>query len=320
MRADRRSSGRLPTPPADQRPGARWSGLLDVLPGEAPAVPCHVVQGADPDGPTLVVTAGVHGAEYASIVAAQRLAATPPDRIRGRLVVVPIVSTASYFARSIYVSPLDGKNLNRVFPGDPDGSPTERLAHWLVEALLAGADAYLDLHGGDLVEALTPFAIHVRADEAATAMAEAFGLPYRIEEEPRGSMSFVAAHGRGVPAVLAEAGGQGLWPRRAVATLEEGARRVLHHLGMTDAAPAGGVRSRVIGRFAWSRSEHDGCWYPEVEAGDAVRAGQLLGTLRGVLGEPLQDARSTDDGTVLFAVTSLAINAGDPLVGVGVPA
>jgi hypothetical protein len=182
------------------------------------------------------------------------------------------------------------------------------------------ADAYLDLHGGDLVEALTPFAIHWRDDADSAAMADAFGLPYRIEEEGSG-MTFAAAHALGIPAVLAEAGGQGLWPESAVGLLEDGARRVLAHLGMI---PARGVpdgeATQIVDTFAWSRSEHAGCWYPAVAAGQSVRAGQALGTVTDLLGRTLQAARSAVDGTVLFAVSSLAINEGDPLVGIGVPA
>lgn len=306
------------SPPDDVAPGSRWSGFLEPLGGEAPPVPCHVLQGSSA-GPTLLVTAGIHGAEYASIAAAQRLAALDPTGLAGRLVVVPVVNTSAYYARSIYVNPLDGKNLNRVFPGRADGSASERLAHWLVTELMAKADAYLDLHGGDLIEALTPFAIHWRGDAASAAMGDAFGLPFRIEEAGAG-MTFAAAHDLGIPAVLAEAGGQGLWPESAVALLEDGARRVLAHLGMLKGDLPAGEPSRVVETFAWSRSEHAGCWFPAVAVGEDVRAGRVLGAVTDMLGRPLQEARSTVDGTVLFAVTSLAINAGDPLVGVGVPA
>ena len=305
-------------PPDDLDRGTRWSGLLTPLGDEAPPVPCHVITG-QVEGPTVLVTAGIHGAEYASIAAAQRLAKVDAHALLGRLIVVPIVNTAAYFARTIYVNPLDGKNLNRVFPGRPDGTESERLAHWLVSELLRYADAYVDLHGGDLIEALTPFTLHWRGDAKSAAMAEAFGLPIRIEQEGRG-MTFSAAHDLGVPAVLAEAGGQGLWPDSTVGLLEDGVRRVLAHLQMTEAAtPAAGAPSQVIDAFVWSRSEHDGCWHPAVTVGEHVQTGQVLGTVTDLLDNVVQEARSQVDGTVLFTVTSLAINRDDPLVGVGRP-
>lgn len=166
------------------------------------------------EGPTLLVTAGIHCAEYTSIRAAQRLAAIPAGELQGRLIVVPVVNASASFARSIYVTPEDGKNLDLVFPGRPDGTRSEVLAHWL-SGLIRGADAYLDLHGRDLIEALTPFAIHPNGEgplvRRAADRANACGLPYRIEDAGTG-MTFSAAHALGVPGVPAEAGGQGLWP------------------------------------------------------------------------------------------------------------
>jgi len=302
--------------PPEPAPGERWSGLLRPHGEAGPSVPCFVLRGRD-DGPTVLVTAGVHGAEYASIAAAQRLAAIEASALHGRLIVVPIVNVAAYFARSIYVTPVDGKNLNRVFPGDPDGTYSDVLAHW-VTGLMRGADAYLDLHGGDLVEALTPFAIHAAGTDAtarrAADLADAFGLPYRIEESGQG-MTFSAAHALGIPAVLAEAGGQGLWPDASVSMLEAGALRVLGALDMGVSAPRAATRPAVVREFAWSRSETEGCWYPAVQAGDRVRTGDRLGIVTDLLGETRQEPRSTVDGTVMFSVTSLAINRGDPLVG-----
>ncbi|MEJ2666582.1 MAG: succinylglutamate desuccinylase/aspartoacylase family protein [Deinococcales bacterium] len=284
-------------------------------------MPCFVLEGAA-SGPSLLVSAGIHGAEYASIAAAQRLTRLDPQALHGRLTVVPIVNRSAYAARSIYVTPEDGKNLNRVFPGRPDGSHSEVLAHWLT-GLMGDADAYLDLHGGDLIEALTPFAIHAPGDDdvarRAARLADAFALPYRIEEAGAG-MTFSAAHALGVPAVLAEAGGQGLWPEASVAALEHGCLRVMQALDMLASAPSALSRPAVLHEFAWSRSDADGCWYPWVQAGETVRAGQPLGVVTDLLGTTRQQPVSSVEGVVMFAVTSLAINAGDPLVGVGAAA
>ena len=290
--------------------------------GEAQrGVPCFVSKGTG-DGPTALVTAGIHGAEYASIAAAQRLAQIRPEALRGTLIVVPIVNVSAFFARSIYVTPEDGKNLNRVFPGRRDGSHSEILAFWLT-GLMEGADAYLDLHGGDLIEALSPFAIHAPGTgtvaRRAADLANAFGLPYRIEDAGKG-MTFSAAHDLGIPAVLAEAGGQGLWSEASVTTLTDGARRMLHQLGMLETSMPIETLPTALSEFSWSRSTAKGCWYPAVEAGEHVSAGQSLGIVTDVLGEVQQEAKSAVDGIVMFSVTSLAINEGDPLVGVGAAA
>ena len=116
------------------------------------------------DGPALVVTGGVHAAEYASIAAALEFGRSlDPANLRGRVIVVPVMNMPSFTARSIYVCPLDGKNLNRVFPGNARGTASEQIADWVFRNVISQADYYVDLHGGDLIEALVPFTIFFRS-------------------------------------------------------------------------------------------------------------------------------------------------------------
>jgi predicted deacylase len=287
--------------------------LLRVDLGQEIGIPCTVVRGREA-GPTLLVTAGVHGAEYASIAAAHRIAGIDPDGLSGTVVVLPIVNRPSFQARSIYINPIDGKNLNRVFPGAADGTFSERLAFWLCNGFMRHADAYVDLHGGDLIEALTPFSIFHRDHQPSRELATVFGLPYLVEGSGSGS-SYTAASAMGVAAVLAEAGGQGRWPEEAVELLFTGSWRVMQHLRMVpgEAPP---VDARLVRSFAWQFAEVSGCWYPRVAAGDSVAAGESIGTVKDLLGDELLEIRSASAGTVLFSVTSMAINVGDPLVGI----
>ncbi|MEX2502594.1 MAG: succinylglutamate desuccinylase/aspartoacylase family protein [Trueperaceae bacterium] len=277
-------------------------------------VPCTVIRGAQ-DGPTVLVTAGVHGAEYASIEAASRMARTDPSELRGTLIVLPIVNPPAFFARSIYVNPLDGKNLNRSFPGCAGGTFAERLAHWLTGTFFARADALIDLHGGDMIESLTPFSITAAGHAPSLELAEAFGLPLLVESGGTG-MTYAAATSLGVPAVLAEASGLGRWPDHEVERLTGGVQRALQHLGSLAGTPEPRPVRR-LSTFAWLRSEHRGLWRPTVTGGDEVRAGQEVGTVHDLHGAVLQRATSPQDGVVLFAVESLAIGVDDPLVGIG---
>src|SRR5262245_54269168 len=110
------------------------------------------------DGPKLTVIAGVHGCEYASMAGVRLWSASLAEReLRGSVRAVPVLNLPSWQARSPFVIPADGKNLNRCFPGNPAGSFTERFAHAAFGSLMAGADAVVDAHGGDLHEALEPF-------------------------------------------------------------------------------------------------------------------------------------------------------------------
>ncbi len=289
--------------------------LLEPELGHPVRIPVHLLRGERP-GPRLLITAGVHGAEYASIAAANQLARLDPSQLSGTLAVLPVVNPPSFFARSIYLNPVDGQNLNRMFPGDPSGSFASRLAHWL-GGWMSQADAYLDLHGGDLIEQLTPFSLYPAGQPASAELAGAFGLPWMLADSGT-TMSVAAASRLGLPAVLAEAGGNGLWPEAAVSALYQGTLRVMAKLGMWS-GPALAVPTppRQLSSFAWLRAEAAGFWHPAVQAGDQVEKGQTIGYLTDLLGEPVSQALSPEAGVVLFIVTSLAMNANDPLVGIG---
>src|SRR5262249_45759371 len=148
----------VPAPPA----GGRIQGTVawddPVLAGwEWPFV---AVNGARP-GPAVLVTAGIHGSEYASIDAAIRLGASlDPQKVRGQVLCLPVMNPSAYWERAPYVSPVDNLNLNRVFPGKAQGTFSAPVAYHLTEPAIRHADAYIDMHGGDLPEALVPFAIY----------------------------------------------------------------------------------------------------------------------------------------------------------------
>ncbi len=289
-----------------------------VSPIEGLEIPFFVVEGAEP-GPRLLVTAGVHGSEYCSIEAALRLRAVRPEEIRGTLAVLPILNVTGFRARSIYVMPEDGKNLNRMFPGRPDGTVSERLAHWLVTSVFPQADAYLDLHGGDLDESLVPFSLFPAGSEASKALAGAFGLPIAVSAGGEG-YTINAASRIGVPSVLAEVGGNGLWDEAGVAQMSAGIRRAMHHLGMIagPVAPAPQAMPQVVTMWV-PPAPCDGLWYPAKDLSEPVALGETLGEIRDVFGTVLATVPSEREGFVLYRLTSLAVNRGEALLGVGTP-
>ena len=293
---------------------ARW-------PGVAPEVPLVLVNGAE-DGPLTVILGGIHGCEYTSIDAAIQLARIlAGEPVRGRVAIVPVVALEAYAARSIYVHPVDRKNLNRSFPGRADGSESERLAHQLFQNLLKDCDTVIDLHGGDMNEALVPFIIYSRTPDPALNrraldLARAFGIRYIVASDTVGSTSSVAA-AAGKLAVLAEAGQQGILDPAGATLLVDGTLNALRSLGVIPGAVREHPGLEHVERFLWTRSDHFGCWYPLYQVGDRVVAGQKMGELRDLFGEVLQEVRADAAGPVLFCVTSLAINAGDPLFAIG---
>ena len=303
-------------------PGEKVYGMNEfAVQGQPYRLAMWVVNGAA-EGPTLVVTGGVHAAEYASIAAALDLGrALDPATLHGRAVVVPVMNLPAFTARSIYVCPLDGKNLNRVFPGSAQGTASEQIAAWVFTNVMSRADYYVDLHGGDLVEALVPFTIFFRSgdarvDDVSLEMAKVFGIHYLVCGETPGS-TFCAASRAGIPSILAESGGQGIWTPEDVGLLTRGLDRVMRHLEMTDGAVPDPLSFTLLEQFLWLRSDHDAFWYPAVPVGEAVKKGQNLGEIKDAEGRVLQTAASPADGRILFVVSSLAINRTDALLAVG---
>jgi len=303
-------------------PGEKRFGVNEFVVQGAPyRLPMWLVNGAA-DGPTLVVTAGVHAAEYASIAAALDLGRSlDPARLSGRVVVVPVVDVPAFAARAIYVCPLDGKNPNRVFPGDAKGTASEQIADWLFTHVIRQGTHYVDLHGGDLIEALVPFTVFprsgdARVDDESLEMAKTFGIRFLVGSNVPGS-TVAAASAAGIPSILTESGGQGIWTPEDVRWHASGLDRLMRSLRMI----AGGVPApapfTLLERFLWLRSDQAGFWYPAVAVNDTVRAGQNLGCVKDYDGQVLQTALSPADGVVLFIVTSLAINNADPLLAVG---
>lgn len=305
-------------------PGKKTVGVQEItIAGKPYTLPMFLINGAQ-EGPTLAVTGGIHGAEYASIAAALELGRQlEPTGLRGRVVVVPVVNGPAFRARSIYICPLDGVNLNRVFPGKADGTASEQIADWMFRNVMQPANYYVDLHGGDLVEALVPFTIYTRTgneavDNVSLEMAKVFGIRYLVKSGSISGSTYAAAASAGVPAILTEAGEQGIWPREAVALHTNGLNRLLRHLGLLAGPAPEPVPVTLLDQFIWLRSEHDGFWYPKPSVDEVVRKGQDLGAVMDFQGNVLQAVEAPAEGRVLFLVSSLAINKGDPLLAIGV--
>ena len=276
------------------------------------------------DGPRVTLLAGIHGCEYSSIAAAVRfMRALDTTQLRGVITAVPIVNVPSFEARSPFVTPQDGKNLNRCFPGSPDGTYSEALARAIFDELIAVADVVIDLHGGDMVEALEPFCLYDESavEAQARALAVSFGLPYVVRSEQKASLSGTtssAAAAAGVPAIIAEAGGCGLLEEDAIALLVAGVSNALRHVGALEGEPSPPpVGMRHVDRFVWLRSKAKGWWESSVRAGDEVQAGGLLGVVQDSYGDVVDEVVAPEAGVVLFVTTSPAVAVDGILLGLG---
>ena len=307
------------------------------------------VTGANP-GPMLFVNGGLHGGEYAAIEAVIRLGKTlDPTSINGTVVLMPVLNLPAFRSRTPFVCPVDDVNPNRVFPGDPNGSYSERMVYAFVNEFVVHADAYIDLHGGDIPEDLVPFVICrtgagpgqavETVDQKSKEMALAFGLPYVLTvskpvQPAKGSSSYVGAAERGVPAILAEAGGVGQLQQDAVELLVNGVVNVMQHLGMMTAelaanaerrtsnverrAAEGATTPKILTAFEWVYTKHAGMWYSRVAAGDQVDRGQEIGTVGDLFGDLLETVRAPVSGRVLFLTINPSVRENGLLMGIGV--
>ena len=215
----------------------------------------------------------------------------------------------------------DGKNLNRVFPGRDDGSQAERLAH-LITSLQDDADFYVDMHGGDLHESMHPFVfIPGVAEEQVTDRARQAAQVLDVDVRVLSSATtgaYNSAALRGVPSLLIERGGNGVWSRAEVDAYKRDIRALLAHLQLLPPLAESPHREqREIRDAVYLTAKDQGCWYPEVTPGAPVSQGEILGTVRDIFGRAIDCYRAEKDGIVLYMTVSLAVKAGTPLVAYG---
>jgi len=235
-----------------------------------------------------------------------------------------VLNLPSFRARTPFVVPDDGKNLNRCFPGNATGSLAERLAYDTFTKIIKGSDVLIDMHAGDMVEALQPFALYDAGPGEARAreVASAYGLGYVIRQEPgpdravAGTTSSAAA-GIGIPAIIAEAGGCGLVERPAVEAHVRGLNRVLALLGMSQGPSRDdGPPPTYLQRFLWLHCRDAGWWEPSAQVGEAVAEGQVIGTVSSIDGtQILETITAPAEGVLMFVTSSPAVAAEGLLLG-----
>ena len=246
-------------------------------------IPITVVQRGQ--GPTALLTGGNHGDEYEGPVALSKLAQQlTAANVTGRVIIVPFMNTPAFHAGR-RTSPIDKGNLNRSFPGKPDGSVTEKIADYFNRTLLPLADIVLDIHSGGRTLDFLPFAAsHVLPDPEQQARCEAgmraFNAPYsmRMLELDAGAMYDTAAERQGKTFVTTELGGGGSSSARSVAIAERGVRNLLVHAGIVqgEVQLAESIMLDMPDGDCFIASEHDGLLEMCRDLGDTVKKGDVI--------------------------------------------
>jgi predicted deacylase len=316
---------------ATARPGERATGFIAVPAGvdAAATIPVIVIHGAKP-GPVLALVAGSHGTEYASIIALQKLAQqADPAVLSGTLIVVPLINLASFLHKVAHVNPVDGKNMNRFYPGKPDGTQTDRISWAIGKQVVEKCDYLIDLHGGDLDENLRRYAYwaptgQASQDVASRAMVLAFGLDHIILQDfrtpvaPGGAVTLTRfASGLGKPCVTAEAGHAGTTAADDVNALIEGCLRVARHLKMLPGSAPPVEHPLWLSRVVVLSSDSDGVFYPLAAPEAYVSKGMPVGYVTDYFGKKIRDAVAPIDGIVLYIGAVPSLKKGDTMAHIG---
>jgi hypothetical protein len=311
----------------DIKPGSRYSNFLSVGNRAATHVklPFTVIRGSR-DGPTICITAGVHGTEYVGIDTAIRLSnKVKPDDVRGTLIVVPTVNVPGFEART-YVSPIDGVNIQGSFPGKSNGTISHLISYTVFREFISKSDYYLDLHGGDIHESEIGFAGFFetgnrRIDARSEQMAKALGFEYiwhtsRDGPMPKGS-SWRIGPETGIPSALAEFGsGDKLMPEE-VSAMCDGVLNVMRHLRIVKGRALKKAGQKTVAHFAPLRVTQGGLFHVHVAPGDIVSRGDVVGEVINLQGEKIETVRSPTEGVVLALIHNPVVNSGDETVFLG---
>jgi len=316
--------------PITARPGEMASGLLQVPAGMdgGTFIPVTVFHGARP-GVVLALIAGNHGYEYAPILALRRIRPRlEPKEMAGTVIVVHVANVPSFLKRTIYYGPVDGKNLNRVYPGKVDGTVSERIAYQITRDVIERADVLIDLHCGDGNESLRPYSYwDVTGDpgivERSRHLALAFGLDHIVvdRDRPRDPAASVycstTATTRGKPAIAVESGALGMTDHESIARIERGIENVLRHLKILDGPVRMVEKPIFLDRTEVLRSKATGIFEPLVERGHTVAEGTLLGAVSDFFGNRIQEVRAPFHGEVLYILGTPPVSEGEPLAMIG---
>ena len=301
--------------------GEKKSGFVRL--SEEISLPATIIHG-EKAGKTVLITAGVHAAEYVGIQASVELADTlQPELVAGTIVILKVVNRPAFEHRNGSLGLSDGKNLNRVFPGNPDGSEMDRLAAAMVAQVFPVIDYYIDLHSGDAFEQLTPYVYYAgkaapEVSAASRKMAEQVDVPYMVKSNTATGGAYNYAASLGIPGILIERGGMGAWTNEEAASTRRDVRNILCSLGIyLSIMDYRTYYPLDVEDVIYQDAAHTGLWYRSKQAGDIFTQGEVLGEVCDYQGNILEVCIAEYDGVVLYQTASLQVMENTPMIAYG---
>lgn len=294
-------------------------------------LPIPVVSIKNGTGKTVLMLAGTHGDEYEGQVTLTRLAQKlQPQNIQGQLIIVPMANYPAAKAGH-RVSPIDDGNLNRLYPGNPNGHPSEMIAHFIESELMARADFVFDLHSGGSSLNYLPSTTSVTSTGTASETERrelllAFGAPYGLmfSSAPGSGSSSEAAARNNIPRLGTELGGRAWVNPEYREICESGVLRVLARLGVISPEglpPPPEVKFLSVDKDCFVYAHENGLFEANVMLGDLVKQGDLAGHIyfpESPLRSP-EAVHFTADGIVVCERAMAICERGDCLLHLGKP-
>jgi predicted deacylase len=277
--------------------------------------PIYVSRGLE-DGPVLALTAGMHGDEINGMEIVRRMLDTGLNKPRcGVTICMPIVNLYGFlnFSRDVP----DGKDINRSFPGNKNGSLASRVAYHLMREVIPHIDYGIDFHTGGAMRTNYPQVRTVLKDGINAQLASAFGAPFTIDSPYRPNSLRKEAARKGKNIIVYEGGESLRFDQHAIEEGIAGSLRLMKHLEMIDWAPEPKEENRVIWSTSWIRARNAGLFQANVQCGQLVSAGEWLGTITDPFGEFKEQIVAPMKGYVIGLNNIPVINAGDALMHVG---
>jgi len=325
---------RLEHPLLDIRSGSRSRGILEVGPyfshkrakiGSFVCITYTVIRGVH-DGPTLCVTAGVHGTEYAGIAAAVRLSnEVKPEDFKGKLIIIPVVNVPAFKERE-YICPIDGVNIQASWPGKADGSIGHLIAYRIFSEFISKANYYLDLHGADTHESEIGFSHFYRTgnseiDNKSEGMARALGFEYiTVSEGEEGKgCSYRVGPEHGIPSALCELGQGDRLLKEEVSRVFDGVINVMRYLKMIKGSPPTFENQKIIKSIKIGVKQ-SGLFYSKnkVKPGDVLSEGEVIGEVKNLEGEVIETVYAPQKGVVLLMIHNPLVEPGEKIMEWGV--
>jgi predicted deacylase len=292
-----------------------WSAT-ELFEGVPVSTPVLVINGEQP-GPTLCLTAAVHGDELNGIEMVRRVMHDlEPDEVSGAIIGIPIVNVQGFRRGSRYLP--DRRDLNRYFPGNPSGSAAARIAHSFFINVVAHCDAMIDLHTGSNDRANLP---QIRADlrdPDVVTLTQGFGSMVILHSAPAVGTLRYAATRAGIPSVTLEAGGPSQLELNEVRHGVKGIETLVYTLGMIKKRNVWRKPEPVYYRSSWVRADDGGILLAEVSLGSTVRKGDLLGTINDPMSNARSELRSPYSGRIIGMARNQVVMPGFAAFHVGI--